>query len=209
MDERQEFRATPADGTSALSAARSIVYGILARTFDSESDESLVELSKSPDVQAAFEALCGTEGTAFLECLPSLEGSDYAALYIGPGPALASPCESSYLSNDGLPMGATTLEVRKAYGKLGCAAARKNHVPDDHVSTELAFMAKASLEEGALAVQAAFLAEHLGKWARPFAERTAKARPESGYALAARTMAEFVERDARLVDEMMEDDRKR
>lgn len=207
MEERKGFRTSSADSPSALNAARSTVYSVLARTFDSEIDEQLASLSENPDVRTVFETLCGEEGLEFLECLPLLAPSDFAALYIGPGPALAPPCESSYRASDGVPMGATTLEVRKAYEMLGYEAVGKNRLPDDHASTELAFMAKACLNGTALPAQADFLSMHLGKWALPFSERTMKARPNSGYALAAKTMAGFVERDAFLVAEMMEKER--
>lgn len=199
MEDWQESQAASAGGLSTLSAARSIVYGILARVFDSEKDEDLIKLSESSDVQIAFETLCGMEGVDFLKCLSSLQESDFAALFIGPGPALAPPYESSYLSKGGLPMGETTFRVRKAYRALGCKVAKKNSVPDDHISTELAFMAKASFDDAAIPEQASFLTEHLEKWAFSFSEKVTKARPESGYALAAKVMADFVGFDAQLV----------
>ncbi len=109
--------------------------------------------------------------------LPALR-SDYGRLFIGPGPLLAPPWESVYLSDEHLLFEAQTLEVREMYRRFGLQAPKLNVEPDDHLGLEMAFMvhlcheALAALEHQqedrlhkAMQAQRDFMEKHLLRWA--------------------------------------------
>jgi TorA maturation chaperone TorD len=111
------------------------------------------------------------------ETLPDLAW-DYTRLFIGPGPVLAPPWESVYLSREHLLFDQQTLEVRQAYACYGLQAPRLNSEPDDHLGLELAFLVHLgslglnALQAGQLDDLAghldafkAFLKDHLLRWA--------------------------------------------
>ncbi len=103
---------------------------------------------------------------------------DYTRLFVGPGPVLAPPWESVYLSREHLLFDEQTLQVRQMYAQFGLQAPKLNSEPDDHLGLELAFMvhlcslgltaAQMGDTEGvqaSLRYQRDFLAGHLLRWA--------------------------------------------
>lgn len=186
-----------------IAQARSLVYCVLALVFDAEGGDGLEALSTSPEVRESFEVLCGEEGRRLLESVGDLDRFEYAALFIGPGRAGASPWESSYRSKDGLVMGRTTLSVAESYRAAGYESIGHGRVPDDHIAAELFFMASLCRDEGTEAEQLSFLEGHLGMWVGDFADRVKQADASSVYAAAAAIVADFVGRDKNLVAELV------
>lgn len=103
---------------------------------------------------------------------------DYTRLFIGPGPVLAPPWESVYLSREHLLFDQPTLDVRRAYAQFGLQAPRLNAEPDDHLGLEFGFMAHLCdlgleairagdrlQEERSLQAQRDFLSQHMLRWA--------------------------------------------
>lgn len=75
--------------------------------------------------------------------LPQLHNEikvEYARLFIGPRPPLASPFESVYRSSRKVLMNELTMEVRKKYKEMGIQVIEKDRLPDDHIGLELEFM---------------------------------------------------------------------
>jgi len=185
-----------------IKAARTTCYRVMARVFAAESDDELISLARQPEVHDAFDVLGGSGAQDMLGRLADLESSDYAALFVGPGPEEAPPWESAYRASDGLVMGKVTLEVRESFAEAGYSAPQRHHVPDDHLATELSFLGSLSKKQGTEAFQKRFIDQHLGLWVDRFADRVVEARPQSPYAQAATVLAEFVHADRVLLDEI-------
>lgn len=66
--------------------------------------------------------------------------TEYARLFIGPHPPIASPFESVYRSPRKMLMNEVTMEVRKKYKEIGIEVIEKDRIPDDHIALELEFM---------------------------------------------------------------------
>lgn len=191
------------DKAAWIAQARSLVYCTLALMFDSEGGDRLRELSTSSEVRQAFEVLCGEEGCGLLGLTSAFDRFEYASLFVGPGRVGASPWESSYRSKDGLVMGRTTLSVAESYRSAGYESMGHGHVPDDHIATELFFMASLCKDEGTEEKQLAFLDTHLGTWTGDFARQVGQADATGAYAAAAAVVADFVRRDKSLVAELI------
>lgn len=114
---------------------------------------------------------------------------DYNRLFVGPGALLAPPYESYYAS-EARQAGGGRLRtederaVAAAYRKSGFAVPEPLVELPDHIAIELEFLARLAgaeadfwergSEEEALesqSAQARFIEEHLGTWAKAFAER--------------------------------------
>lgn len=215
-------------------ANRAFVYQYLWRVFSDAPDETLIETTlgtareqfelffgaDSPETEE-FAALCvELQAALALDANASSLANDYTRLFIGPGKLPASPWESVYTCGEELVFQQSTLDVRAAYRAAGFTAAGYPHVPDDHIATELAFMAalcdeaKAFASSGdmpgakvALGRQAMFLAEHLGCWASEFAQRLTNHLPKSAsnfYAHAANLAAAVCKADATATAELLE-----
>lgn len=115
--------------------------------------------------------------------------NEYSKTFIGPGKLPAYPWESIYVEKQPGLFLESTIAVRRAYAKHGLQLALLNAEPDDHVATELHFMALLS-EETLAAFEASneelvqslvqdqvnFLDAHLGLWIGNYA----RALDESG-----------------------------
>ncbi|MEC4184418.1 molecular chaperone TorD family protein [Adlercreutzia sp. R21] len=137
--------------------------------------------------------------------------ADYTRLFVGPGKLPAPPWESVYRADGDLLFQESTLEVRQAYREAGFKAAGYPREADDHVATELSFMASLADEASAaveagdderahafMTAQVKFLQAHLTRWLPQFAERLntqAPAGTKPFYPLAAYFAAELCERD--------------
>lgn len=145
--------------------------------------------------------------------------TEYTRLFEGPGKLPAPPWESVYLADGDLLFQESTLHVREAYKEAGFKAAGYPHEADDHIATELSFMA--ALVQGAreaieaddpqrarayLIAQQKFLDKHLNQWLTPFAERLNEQAPPSTspfYPLAAYFTAELCARDKAAVEDLL------
>lgn len=109
---------------------------------------------------------------------------EFARLFIGPRNPPAVPFASFYLSETKQLMGEVALAVRKIYLDAGMAAVRLHSTPDDHIATELEFLAWLADQEAAASKQGemerarkmqeigqAFMAGQVRPWAGLFAEK--------------------------------------
>lgn len=145
--------------------------------------------------------------------------AEYTRLFVGPGKLPAPPWESVYRADGDLLFQESTLHVREAYREAGFKAAGYPREADDHVATELSFMA--TLAKGAAAAlevadvdrasafmtaQKKFLDAHLSFWLPRFAERLTVQVPASigsFYPLAACFAAELCVCDMAAVEDVI------
>ncbi|MCI8366591.1 MAG: molecular chaperone TorD family protein [Eggerthellaceae bacterium] len=220
------------DETALLLANRCFVYAFLARGFAEEPDEGFLEVlagdhltdelglvedefSVALDAALARMRQCAA-GDAFAasgeERLAQLR-EEYAAVFVGPGPLLASPWESMHRTKKRVLFQASVLEVRDAYRAAGLLPERYGHVSDDFIGLEMDFMAKlAQMAFDArgsgdgerctqlLCQSRAFLDQHLLKWVGSLAKAIQVHYRNSFYSALAEFAALFLKRDSQLVD---------
>lgn len=102
---------------------------------------------------------------------------DYEKLFLGPDHILAPLWESVYCSKDKIIFDETELVIRKLYNEFGLDV--KKTEPADHLSLELAFMARLCVNttlktDEILVNQLKFLKEHLLEWVFPWEEKVNK-----------------------------------
>lgn len=209
---------------------RHFLYTYLWRIFAAEPNASLLDIVVDEHTLQACGMLASCETSIgdiqrssmlYIDATPdALEQlkSEYTKLFIGPGKLPAPPWESVYRSADGLLFQKSTLDVREAYVKQGFQAAGYPNEADDHLATELNFMA--ALAEKTYAkyqmnemdevlklydVQQEFLQQHLLMWVGKFAEQLHK-NSTSDISLFYCNMARFVEyfciEDATMLEEL-------
>lgn len=215
----------------ALLSARTYLYTLFHKLFGGTPDEALLDTvldSMTADVvdeyaedSEAMKALLG-----FLdelraqdrETLLDRAKDEYTRVFVGPGALPASPYESPYTgAHDMGVFQENTLAVRAWYRERGFQVRRLQAVPDDHVSTMCAFMARMgarSLEclmagdDAALAAglrdQASFVCGHLAGWVGVFAESVRNSKAGSAAVLYPQMLEAldiFVKLDAVFLDE--------
>lgn len=216
---------------------RRFLYTLLGRVFAFEPDRQCVDQAWSEHAREEFllldedgraarllhefaaSAFAG-EGAAKALCdkevVEVLRG-EYTRLFVGPAKLPAPPWESVYVSHDHLLFQESTLAVREAYLQEGFRAAGYPHEADDHVATELSFMAALATraaeacESGdaahcraALEAQERFLDEHLLVWIQEFSNRLgAVSGISTFYPLFAALAAIVCKRDAEVVREIL------
>lgn len=198
--------------------ARVYAYSLFSRVFGAEPDEQVTEALKGVLVKQAWGVLASacptdTERIAFSDramhdAACSLNASEYLRLFVGPATPLAPPWESVYVSASGSLFTKDTLGVRAFYREFGFRACGYPREADDHLATELTFMAELCKEELA-ALQAAdwcraawlhegqsrFLEEHPMRWMPLFAERLFQQAPDSCYAVLSKAVCDYVRLD--------------
>jgi len=140
----------------------------------------------------ALAALAGAPHEGEGEALPASSendlAADFAAIYLTHA-LRASPCESVWRDEDHLMLQAPTFAVRAFYRRHGVQVANWRQRPDDHLATELEFVALL-LERGELKEAARFLKAHLLVWLPSFANRVGQRAATPFYAaLACLTLA--------------------
>jgi TorA maturation chaperone TorD len=141
---------------------------------------------------AALEALTGAHGgdetSAILASSEDELAADYAAIYLTYA-LRASPNESVWRDQDHLMLQEPTFAVRAFYRRHGLQAADWRQRADDHLVTELEFIALL-LEQGEHKEAARFLKTHLLTWLPEFAARVTQRAATPFYAaLAGLTLA--------------------
>ena len=220
------------DETALLLANRCFVYAFLARGFAEEPDEGFLEVLASDHltdelglVEDEFSAGLDVALQRMRQCaagdalatsgeerLAQLR-EEYAAVFVGPGPLVASPWESMHRTKKRVLFQASVLEVRDAYRAAGLLPERYGHVSDDFIGLEMDFMAKLAQmafearESGdeercaqLLLQSRAFLDQHLLKWIGSLAKAIQAHYCNSFYSALAEFAALFLKRDSRLVD---------
>lgn len=142
----------------------------------------------------------------------TLEG-EYNRLFVAVGKPAVCPWESMHLTGINALFQQNTIEVRRFYARHGLEARDAGRVADDHMAIELAFMREVALqaakEEGSLRsellhAQRQFLSEHLICWVDSFAEQVIQQDRSGYYCGYARLLADFIARDAVLLDKLLE-----
>lgn len=112
---------------------------------------------------------------------------EFTRLFLGPASPIAIPFASFYLSESKRLMTDETISIRKKYLEAGIAAKYLHSIPDDHISTELEFLAllaqevvtlyeKGKRSDASQKYEAmnSFLSNHLSLWAPIFAKHIIK-----------------------------------
>lgn len=213
------------DALGMLLRSRGLLYAVLSRCFADAPDKALLETLSSLE----FGQICSvldSEGGELSEMQAAVgaEASmlgleecarEYAVCFMGLD-TLVSPWESVYETGEKLIFQPCTLEVRGAYRSEGFEASMKGHEPDDHIATELDFMAKlaerASEEFGngeceaasaTLSASRRFLVEHLGTWVGGFADALESTGSDGAvYWRIARFAVAFIGNDEALLEEL-------
>jgi len=143
-------------------------------------------------MDAALQALAGAPCADEPAPLPASSeddlAADFAAIYLTHA-LRASPHESVWRDEDHLMLQDPTFAVRAFYARHGVQAADWRQRPDDHLATELEFIALL-LERGEPREAARFLKTHLMTWLPQFAARVSQRAATPFYAaLAGLTLA--------------------
>lgn len=206
---------------------RSFVYSCLGRVFGAALDDESLRLLLDPHTVDECSLLDGEGECGAQLLITSLEGvssesldmlqKEYLRLFVGPDQIAVLPWESVYVCGEELLFQESTLSVRKAYLSAGFRAAGYPHEPDDHIATELSFMAELSdrakslFESGdigqykkTLLAQQAFLKDHLLVWIREFSDRLNEVDGISSFYPSFASLAALVcERDAEVIEELL------
>lgn len=187
---------------------RALTYRLFAALLLNEvTSEFLQAAAKNPPIQT------GELGSYFASLSPeSVEqarqdaASEFAALLLGMSANPVVAYESVYTSPVALMMQDARDEVRALYKANGVAVSEDKHLPDDHISFELEFMAilcereAQLLEEGnatalgtCRATQELFLKKHLAKWAFTFCNDLAAKAKQGLYFGLAKALGQFLE----------------
>ena len=178
--------------------AREFVYDQLKKVFGNEPSEELLKSLSSyffAQVLDMFEMFIEQEQLeSFKKLIDKLKKptenalaeikSEYTYLLIGPNKLPAPPWESVYVNKAPVLFQKSTLKVRQAYLKYNLLPLNYPHVADDHIATELDFLANlaklsvhAYMQEDIPEVKKIltdsknFLDQHLLKWVGEFAKQ--------------------------------------
>ena len=207
---------------------RNYLYGLLARVFASEPDETLlqiialdhtrlelglVEHELTESILSTYEGVLDTAQATSLSQLRA----EYTAIFIGPGTCKAYPWESVHLSDTKALFQPELLPIRDAYRAAGFLPARYPHVQDDFIGLELDFLAKladAALQAcenddaNALAERLgqsrAFLEEHLLRWIDSLAVSIEREYGNGFYARFAKLAARIAHRDSTILAKLID-----
>ena len=136
---------------------------------------------------SALSALAETAKEDEHRCADDL-AADYAGIYLTHA-MRAAPYESVWRDEDQLMMQGPTFAVREFYQRHGMVVHNWRHMPDDHISHQLNFVA-VLIERGELKEAARFLKTHLLTWLPLFTQRVEERSKTSFYAaLATLTLA--------------------
>lgn len=207
-------------------ADRAASYGLLARLFNREVDEELLEGLRAlpfPDDtgSASFDEanrLMGSYLAAADERTRTELAVDFARLFVVRRRSTRTapyPNESVHTSEEHLVMDRARDEVRALYRAEGLRASDAARLGEDHIALELEFMqvgaqrAAAAYDEGdgeelrrLLDVQAAFLDEHLLNWVPSFAATMEQVARTGFYRGLAKLLVAHLREDRTLVDEV-------
>lgn len=137
---------------------------------------------------------------------------EYNRLFVGPGRLVAPPYESVYRTQDHLVMGKTVLDVRRAYREIGLEARNALSEPEDHIATELEYLAElqkrclAAIEEGdrpgvarSIRLEREFIEHHLLGWTPEFCRRVIEGSPVELFGALADLLQQLVRKDHELL----------
>ncbi len=211
-------------------ANRVFLYRYAWRLFAVEPDEPLSEIAVDGQTMESCAVFAGLDSDMVRaqeyiaktlsdsDCFRRLR-AEYVRLFVGPTKLPAPPWESVYVCGEDVIFQESTLDVREAFRAAGYEAGGYPHEADDHIATELGFMAALSddalrlCQSGdglsvsvALSRQVSFLSEHLNMWLPQFGNRLASyADPKvDPYYLACVGFAvDLCRRDVAVIEELM------
>lgn len=211
------------DNTLLVLSNRNFVYGLLARVFASEPDETLLQIvaldhtrlelgliadDATESILAVYDAILEASLDADL---PQLR-AEYTAIFIGPGTCKAYPWESVHLSDSKALFQPELFPTREAYRAAGFLPARYPHVQDDFIGLELDFLAKlasnalqacelgdTAVLKTRLAQSRAFLDEHLLRWIDSLADSIEREYGSGFYASFTKLAALIAHRDCAIL----------
>ena len=212
------------DNTLLALSNRNFLYGLLARVFASEPDETLLQIVALEHTRLEL-GLVAHERTesilaAYDDVLESCAGTnlaqlraEYTAIFIGPGTCKAYPWESVHLSDVKALFQPELLPIRDAYRAAGFLPARYPRVQDDFIGLELDFLAKladAALQacelgddaavRQRLAQSQAFLDEHLLRWIDSLAAAIEREYGDGFYARFTKLASLIARRDSHILE---------
>ena len=215
------------ENTLLVLSNRNYLYGLLARVFAAEPDETLLQVvalehtrlelglidnELTESILAAYDAILETAVGADL---PRLR-AEYTTIFIGPGTCKAYPWESVHLSDTKALFQAELLPIRDTYRAAGFLPARYPHVQDDFIGLELDFLAKladAALQACELDDEATvmerleqsrgFLNEHLLRWIDSLADSIEREYGNGFYARFTKLAALVARRDCAILTEFV------
>ena len=207
-------------------AGRCAPYGLLARLFNREIDEALLEGLRAlpfPDdtgsaaLDEANRSMGSYLATADEHARTEL-AVDFARLFVVRRRSTRTapyPNESVHTSEEHLVMDRARDEVRALYRSEGLRASDVARLGEDHIALELEFMqamaerAAKACDEGddaelrrLLDVQAAFLDEHLLNWVPSFSDTMEKTAQTGFYRGLAKLLVVHLHEDRELVEEL-------
>lgn len=206
---------------------REFLYSFVSRGLAKEPDETFCAVASSSELLWAFEEFFnGDRANKACGMLSSMVDRpdaievlrlQFTRTLIGPDKLPASPWESSFDTKEHLVFQKTTLDVRGFFRSEGYVSAGYPHEPDDHIATELSFMAvlagktRAAFDAGntvegerLLRKQSRFIKDHLLRWIGLYAAGLeASSEGTEFYAQLVRLADWVVDRDACVLEECL------
>lgn len=205
---------------SSIMEQRASAYGLFARLFANELDETLLEELSNVAAQERNALDEGQAAMAFYlaeraDELASVQRElavDFAQLFLiheAHETAAPYPFESAYASSEGILMSDARADFKHRYRSLGLVASEGWNVGEDHIALELQYMqylaqmvSKALADGDDQAADAAFgeslsfMRDHIQKWVPVFCTRMKARAKTSFYQGLAAALASYVESDA-------------
>jgi len=195
------------DLVDTTAGAREHVYALLSAVFRRPLDAGQLDALRAPGMLAALRAAGVDPGEDFARedaaTLLDRLAIDYTQLFHGPEERIA-PYESIQTGEGSDLMGRSAHAVRRFMAEVGYAVPPESGELPDHISVELAFMAELVRREAeaakdgdaptavrAATLQRRFLANHIGRWAVPFARKVQARAATKFYAAMAEMLAGF------------------
>jgi len=108
------------------------------------------------------------------------------------GPHTVSPYESAYVGGSGRLFGSPAAEMDRLLRQSDVSTDGAFREPPDHLSIELALLARLTRQDAGHQAQAALLDDHLLSWVPNFADRCGNADPTGFYAGAVGVLTAFL-----------------
>lgn len=232
-DQAVEEAAEPqmtAEDLACLCDERAATYGFLARLYREEVDAELLEQLMATDypvssgnasMDAGYYALAKYLSNAWVDPLTKLS-IDYTKTFLGSGIdtySAAYPFESVYTSEKRLLMQDARDEVLAIYRSCGLDKSEAWNVGEDHLAVELEFMQvlavraaralRAGEQEQAFSLlntQRNFMGDHVASWVPVFVNDVRRFSDTLFYQGLADLTQGFLEEDAALLDDLVDDE---
>ncbi len=208
---------------------RASAYGLFARLFASELDETLLtKLSRAAEQErSGLDEGQGVMASCLVEMASDLASSrrelavDFAQLFLIHGAhetAAPYPFESAYASPEGILTSDARMDFKRRYRSFGLVTSEGWNVGEDHIALELQYMQYLArsvcnaLGEGddqaadsAFGESLSFMRDHIQKWVPVFCARMRTRARTVFYQGLAVALASYVEADAEFLADQWEE----